>query len=238
MLIKDGESKVDSSDGSSVSSISRMCSNVKSMEIMEKVLKEKTKDIDFKQIFKKAVEKVLKGTRFNDQVNETSQELSTGPKKTELTPKGKARMSVAPGGLSVCAVYKGTSVLLYPISKGKREYVNNILFILSNTLNEHTGGKIVATNHWNLISDSQFSDEPSLERGKKMLDDNDADIVCLPVTYGDVAFAYSFMLKTEEQEEESKKSFIVYTFISSPVNKSEKLKNEESIECFYFKSSV
>jgi hypothetical protein len=29
------------------------------------------------------------------------------------------------------------------------------------------------------------------------------------------------MLKTEEQEEESKKSFIVYTFISSPLNKSE-----------------
>jgi hypothetical protein len=166
MLIKDGESKVDSSDGCSLSSMSRMCTDVKSMEIMEKVLKEKTEDIDFEQIFKKAVEKVLKGTRFNDQ-NKTSQELSTGLNKTELTPRGKARMSVAPGGLSVIAIYKGTSVRIYPILKGKREYVNNILFILSNTLYEHTGGKIVASNHLNLISDNALQDEPSLQRAKK-----------------------------------------------------------------------
>jgi hypothetical protein len=229
MLIKDGESKVDSSDGSSVSSMSRMFTHVKGMEIMEKVLKEKTEDIDFGQIFEEVVKRHLKVTRFADKAKEKLQELSTVPNKTETTPKGKAKISVPPGGLSVFAVYNSTSVAFYPISKGKCEYVNNILFILSNTLYEITGGKIVAFNHLNLISDSEFSKEKSLERAKNMLDKNDADIVCLPVAYGDSAFVYSFMLKTEEQEEESKKSYIVYTFISSPMNKMDQSRMKKAL---------
>lgn len=229
MLIKDGESKVDSSDGMSLSSMSVMCTHVKGMEIMEKVLKDKTEALDFGKIFEEVAKKHLKATRFSDIGKEMSQELSNVRNQNETTPKGKSKISVAPVGLSVHAVYNKTSVAFYPISKGKREYVNNILFILSNILYEITGGKIVATNHLNLISDSEFAKEKSLERAKNMLNKKDADIVCLPVAYGDSALLYSFILKTEEQEEESKKSFIVYTFISSPLNKTDQSKLKKAL---------
>jgi hypothetical protein len=104
MLIKDGESKVDSSDGMSLSSMSVMCTHVKGMEIMEKVLKDKTEALDFGKIFEEVAKKHLKATRFSDIGKEMSQELSSVRNQNETTPKGKAKISIPPVGLSVHAV--------------------------------------------------------------------------------------------------------------------------------------
>jgi hypothetical protein len=99
-------------------------------------------------------------------------------------------------------------------------------FLLSSAVHEatQTQGKFVITQHLTMKEDKvSFEDNFALTIGLESLIGSAAEVVCIPVILGKMSLAYTFVLKTDEQEKSSKRiSLVMFTFLSNPVNKTEK----------------